>query len=242
MHRSLKPVALLAALAVIACGSPVENATSTLIEQIRLGDPLAQTTYAENKELIESEEALPIWIATLQDSEDAQVGVWAAQILGAIGNEDALPALVSAMSGPRDVRDAAVDAIKRFPDDVAVRAFIDALRSDSRDAQATALGQLARLGDTSATAAVAEVARGDNPLVANTAVNTLGDLGGPDAAAALGEMVVDSSLPMETRSAALSNLGRIDAELAAAQLEAIVTALEGQEDASELLEAARQMR
>lgn len=242
MHRSLRTLALLAAVTAIACGSPVENATSTLIEQVRLGDPLAQSTYAENKELIESEEAVPIWIAELQGAEDIQVRVWAAQILGSTTPESALPALVGAMADVRDVRDAAIDAIRRYPDETAVQAFSDALQSDSRDAQAAALGQLARLGNTSATAAVAGVARGDNPLVAQTAVNTLGDLGGPDAAAALGEMVVDSSLSMDIRSAALSNLGRIDAELAAAQLETIVTALEGQEDAAELLEAARQMR
>ena len=232
MHRSLKTIALLAAL----------NATSTLIEQVRLGDPLAQSTYADNKELIESPEAVPIWIATLQEDEDVQVRVWAAQILGATGNEDALPALVGAMSGPRDVREAAVSAIRRYPDDAAVRAFTDALRSDSRDAQSAALGVLARLGSTDATAAVVEVARGDNPLVASTAVNTLGDLGGADAATALGEMVVDPNLPRDLRTAALSNLGRIDAETSGPALDAAIAALEGQEDAAALLEAARQMR
>jgi HEAT repeat protein len=242
MHRSLKTVALLAALAAIACGSPVENATSTLIEQVRLGDPLAQTTYAENKDLIESEEAVPIWIAELQGAEDIQVRVWSAQILGSIGNDDAMPALVGAMSDVRDVREAAIDAIRRFPDDVAVRGFIDALQSDSRDAQSAALGQLARLGDVQASDAVAEVARGDNPLVADTAVNTLGDLGGANAAAALAALVVDPAVPMERRAHALSNLGRIGGELAQAQMETIITELEGQEDASELLETARQMR
>jgi len=242
MQRCLKTVALLAVLTAIACGSPVDNATSTLIEQVRLGDPLAQSTYAENKELLESAEAVPIWISVLQTDESASVQQWAAQILGTVGDEAALPALVSAMSAQRDVRDAAVDAIRQFPDEVAARAFSDALQSDNRDARVTALGQLGRLGDASATAAVVESIHSGEPLVAQTAINTLGDLGGADAAAALGDLVLNADMESDMRSAALSNLGRLDPAVAGGQIERVIAALEEQEDASGLLDAARSMQ
>ncbi len=64
---------LVLTLLVAACGSPVSNATGQLIEQVRLGDPLAQQTYAENQELLESEEAFPIWLDALQTDESPQV-------------------------------------------------------------------------------------------------------------------------------------------------------------------------
>ena len=52
MPRHLIATLALTATA-IACGSPAENAVATLAEQVRLGDPLAPRTYAENKEVID---------------------------------------------------------------------------------------------------------------------------------------------------------------------------------------------
>jgi HEAT repeat protein len=242
MNRTLTAIVLSVALISIACGSPAENAAGTLMEQVSLGDPLAQGTYAENKELLESAEAVPIWIEALQSNESTQVREWAARILGAGGDETAIPALVAAMSDNRDVREAAIDAIRRYDDTVMATAFIDALRGGNRDAQISALGQIGRLGDVGATAAVAEAARSSEALVSRTAVNTLGDLGGADAVTALGELVTDASVDADARAAALSNLGRIDTPESSDQIAAIITALEGQEDAAELLTAAQQMQ
>lgn len=235
-----RPVIIFAmALVTAACGgSPAE----TLIGQIRLGDPQAATTYAENKEAIDSAEVRPIWVEALRSDESVAVRTWAVQILGASGDAGVLPELVSAMSDVREVREAAIDAIRSLPADQAAGAFGDAVRSGNRDAQVSALGQIARLGNDAATAAVAEAARSADSLVARTAANTLGDLASDAAVAALGAIVADPAVDMEQRNTALSNLARIDSTAASDQLAAAIEALSAQEGAEELLAAAQQLQ
>lgn len=241
IRRSTLSIILLA-LAVAACGSPAENAVSRLIEQVRLGDPLAGGTYAADKELIDSAEVRPIWVEALLTDESAEVRKWAAQILGASGDAAVLPELVTAMSDERTVRDTAVEAIRSFPEDQAAAAFADALRSGNRDAQVASLGQLARLGSDSATSAVADTARIDDALVAKTATNTLGDIGSDAAAAALAQLAMDPAIGMDVRSAALSNLGRIQTPAGSDQLAAVIEALASQEEAAELLASAQRLQ
>ena len=181
MNRRAIAALALAAFAV-ACGSPLQNAANRLIEQVRLGDPLANQTYTENEELLLSAEAVPIWTDALENSDSPQVQAWAAQMLGAIGDESTLPVLAAAMAGNRDVRDAAVDAIRQFPDAPAGSAFVMALESGNRDAEATALAQISRLETPEAVDVVAGIAGRGDSLTSRSALVTLGDIGTPGAA------------------------------------------------------------
>ena len=61
-RRAIGALTLLAV--TVACGSPVQRATNKLMEQVRLGDPLARETYEEDKDLLLSSEAVPIWTET----------------------------------------------------------------------------------------------------------------------------------------------------------------------------------
>jgi len=226
----------------VACGSPVQKAANKLIEQVRLGDPLAQQTYAQQKDLLESAEALPIWIEALQNGDSPQVKEWAAQILGNIGDPSALQALAGALSGPRNVRDAAVAAIKQFPEDQAAAAFVAALESGERDGQAVALAQLSRLRPEEAVEAVAAIAASDDELLSRTAIDTLGDIGGDAAAEALVALVIDPQIGVDSRRQALMNLGRV--ERAEAQIQEAIASLEAADDeaSSDLLKAAKALR
>ena len=174
IRRSTMALALIVAT---SCGTPVENASQQLIEQVRLGDPLAQQTYDENLEILESAEALPIWVAALANDDSGQVKQWAAQIIGNIADASALPALAAAMSDSRGVRDAAVAAIRQFDDAAAAGAFTQALAEGSRDAKVTALSQLSRLetGAEAAVGAIAASAASSDALVARTSIDTLSD-------------------------------------------------------------------
>ncbi len=237
---------LVLALLVAACGSPLENASQLLVEQVRLGDPLAQQTYDENIEILESAEALPIWLDTLANDESDQVKEWAAQIVGNIGDASALPALTAAMSDSRDVRDAAVAAIRQFDDTAAAGAFAQALANGSRDAQIASLSQLSRLetGAELAVGAVAVTAASSDELVARTSVDTLSDIANDEACAALAGVVTNSAVSVEMRAYGLSALGRIQNDASAAQIDTVVAALQDSDDdaAADLLAQARALR
>lgn len=235
----LRNGAIALALLAVACGSPLENTSSELIEQVRLGDPLAEETYAENRELLESEEALPIWMDALENHQSPQVRQWAARMLGNIGDPEAIPALAAAMSQGRDVRDAAVTAIKQFPEEQAVEAFVMVLSEGNREAKSVALTQVSRLGADEAIPAVAAVAAEGAGILSETATNTLGDLGSDEAAAALATLILDDSLSDETRESAIINLGRVDSEGAAEHVEIVISGLE-EEGAEDLLARARE--
>jgi len=233
-RRQLVAIAMTAALA--ACGSPLENTSGTFMEQVRLGDPAAQQTYAENRELLESAEALPIWLDALANADSPQVKRWAATLLGNIGDASALPALAAAMSGPRDVRDAAMDAIGSFDAADAAATFADVLGSGERDAQAPALAALARMGADAGPAvpAVAAAAASGENLIASTAVNSLGDIGTDEAAQALAEIAMNTAMEMGRRRSAIQSLQRIESDAAAAALETVAAAV-ADEDGAEAL-------
>lgn len=239
-RRAIGALTLLAL--TVACGSPVERATNKLMEQVRLGDPLARETYEENKDLLLSAEALPIWTEALQNNDSPQIKQWAAQLLGDIGDESSLPVLAAALSETRDVREAAVAAIKQYDDQQACDAFVLALESGEREAQAVALPQISRLKASRAVPAVATVGRSDDELVSRTAIDTLGDIGDSTAADALAAMVTDAELGAASRAQALRNLRRIEG--AEDKLEAALAALQEADDetAAALLEQATAQR
>jgi len=233
-QRQLAVILLASVLA--ACGTPLENAASTFKEQVRLGDPDAQQTFSDNRELFESAEALPIWLDALENADSPQVQRWAATLIGNIGDASALPALATAMSSSRPVRDAAIDAIASFEVEEAAGAYAMALREGTRDAQAPALAALARMGADAASVvkAVATVAAADDSLIAKTAVNTLADIGTDGSAASLADLATNVALDMDRRRSAIQALQRIDSEAAAAQLAEIATVLADEEGADEL--------
>jgi hypothetical protein len=231
--------AILLASAVAACGSPLEQATGAFMEQVRLGDPAAQQTYAANRELFESAEALPIWMDALANADSPQVRRWAATLVGNIGDTSALPALTEAMSGARSVREAAIDAISSFDAPDAAAAFAAVLGEGTRDAQAPALTALARMGADAgpAVGAVADAATTGENLIANTAINTLADIGSDDAVAALAEVASDASLDMARRKAAIHALQRVDSEAAIAALAEVAALVAEEEGADDLRDA-----
>lgn len=233
--RRLLPAILLAALTV-ACGSPLENAAGAFMEQIRLGDPAAQQTYAENRELLESAEALPIWTDAIANADSPQVRRWAATLLGNIGDEASLPALAAAMSDSRDVRDAAIDAIGQYEPPAAAGAFASALTDGERDAKTPALAALARMGADAdpAVDAIAAAAGSPESIIASTAVNTLGDIGTDSAVAALAAMATDTAVDMDRRKSVIQALQRIENPGAAAALTEIGTAIAEEEGADDL--------
>ncbi len=233
-HRHLAVILLASALA--ACGTPLENAASTFKEQVRLGDPAAQQTFAENRELFETAEALPIWLDALENADSPQVQRWAATLVGNIGDSSSLPALANAMSGDRGLRDAAIDAIGTFDAAEAADAYAMALQDGSRDAQAPALAALARMGPDAepAVKAIATAAAANEALIASTAINTLADIGTDGAAASLAGLATNRALDMDRRRSAIQSLQRIDSEAAAVALAEISTALADEEGAEEL--------
>ena len=237
---------VLALLVTAACGTPVENASQQLIEQVRLGDPLAEQTYNENLEILESAEALPIWIDALENDDSNQVKQWAAQIIGNIGDTAALPALAAAMSASRGVRDAAVAAIRQFDDATASGVFAQALGEGTRDAQIAALSQLSRLetGADLAVGAIAVSAASSDELVARTSMDTLSDIANDEACAVIAAVATNAGLTPEMRADAVATLGRIQNDASAAQIDAVVAALQDadDDDAADLLAQAQSLR
>lgn len=230
-------VVVLAALGTVAaCAGPTESAVNEIVEQVRLDDPAAQSTYAQNRELLESEEALPLWIDYLENDSDPDVRRWAAIALGNIGDPEAVPALTAGLHGERDVREAATGALSQIGEEEAAAAFADALAAEdaSRDTRIHCLVQLARMENADHIDDIVEVARSSDSLVAETAINTLGDIGSEEAVKPLGEIATDPSTDPAIRRAAIINLGRIGGEAARAELEAVQAALEGEENAEEL--------
>lgn len=230
-------------LGVIAagCASNTESAVNELIEQVRLQDPQAMMSYQETQELVESPEALPLWIEALENDPSAEVKEWAARLLGRIGDPQAAPALTEALDGPRKVREAAGASLLQIGEEEAEAAFIEALKNGSRDAQIYCLVELERLGSSDAAPAIADVVRDGDPFAAQTAVNTLGGLDVPTSAEALAGLAADTSLPEDIRRQTISNLGRLSVAEADQHLEQLVALLEEQGE-GELAAAARAAR
>ncbi len=235
-----RTLATLLLVATAACGSATDAAVNEVIEQVRLGDPLAQRNYAENKELLESAEAVPRWVDALATHESPAVQKWAAQMLGNIKDPTTIAALTSALGSSREVRDAAAAAIGGFSEEEAIDAYIAAVESDDRDAQTTALSLISRLPLPAAVPAVAGLARAGG-LVGKQAINTLGDIGDATAAEQLAQIALDGALEGDVRAAALQTLGRIEGDAASGQLDSLVESLDAASDeaSAELLETAR---
>lgn len=237
----LRRIALLIVVttAVAACGGGAEGALNTLIEQVRLDDPLSDQTYQENRELIEVPESIPMLTEHLSEDSSAKVRQYCALILGRIGDPQAVPALTAALSdSDAGVRDRAITALQQISEEEAEQAFIAALGSGSDQAKVGVLVELERAGSSNAIPAIAELARGEG-IAADTAVDTLGGIGGAAAVAPLVEMALDANLPEDKRRAAILNLGRIDDPAAEAGLEEVLTGLAEQPESDTLQEFVR---
>ena len=174
------------------CASSTESAVNELLEQVRLGDPAAPATHADSVELVESTEAVPLWISALETDESVPARQWAARLLGRIGDPQAVPALTAALDGPREVREAAAVALLQIDEQQAEAAFIATLPDASRDVQLLCLVELEKLQSVDAVPVIAEIARSPDTLLADNAVAALGGIGAAAAASRL-----PRSLPME---------------------------------------------
>lgn len=241
MIRRLVPVIALAAM-IVACGSPLQRAVNSLVEQARLDDPQVSATYNDNKDLLESAEAVPLWIDLLQNNDSPKVQRWAASILGNIGDESSLSALAGAVSSSnREVREAAVDSLRQFDPAMASGAFVQVLQTGNRDGQAAALGEMSRLQiqDPGAVAAIAAVAGSGDELMGTNALNTLADIGDDEAVAAIVAIAGDTSQSMRLRSHAIDMLGHVENATVADKVQELIGALRNEEGAEELLSKAR---
>jgi HEAT repeat protein len=230
-------------LFVAGCGSPTERAVNQLIEQVALADPMASVTYNENRELLESQEALPLWINALQTSASPEVQTWAARLLGRIGDPEAVPALGEALqTGEREVQDAAAAALIQIGEEEAEQAFIASVRDGNRDAKIHCLIELEKMGSVNAIPVIAETAKAPDALLGRTAVTALGGIGSPEAAAPLADLAIDWTLPLEVREAAIQALGRLagTGPEVTENLQRVVTEIEGQEGVEDLVELAQE--
>jgi HEAT repeat protein len=230
-------------LLVVGCGSPAQRAVNELIGQVALDDPMASVTYNENREVLESEEAMPLWIAALQTSASPEVQTWAARLLGRIGNPEAVPALSEALqNGQRDVQEAAASALVLISEEQAEEAFIAAVKDGNRDAKILCLIQLERMGSLNAIPVIAEAAREPDALLASSAITALAGIGSPQAATPLADLAIDWTVAAEVREAAIIGLGRLagTGPEVTENLQRIVTEIEGQEGIEELQALAQQ--
>jgi len=242
MYRRLIGTIILLLLAV-GCGSPAQRAVNQLIEQVALDDPMASVTYNENREVLESAEAMPLWIAALQTSASPAVQMWAARLLGRIGSPEAIPALSEALqNGERDVQVSAAAALVLIDEEQAEEAFIAAIRDGNRDAKIHCLIELEKMGSVNAIPAIAEAARAPDAMLASGAITALAGIGSPEAAGPLADLAIDWTVPPEVRKAAILSLGRLagTGPEVTENLQRIVTEIEGQEGIEELQALAQQ--
>ncbi|MFQ5743287.1 MAG: HEAT repeat domain-containing protein [Acidobacteriota bacterium] len=237
-RRFIGTVALL--VFTLGCASNTEKAVNELLEQVRLDDPQANVTYQDNAEVVESPEALPLWINALENEESPQVRLWAARLLGRIGDPQAATALTAALNGPRAVRKAAAAALLQIGEEYAEDAFIAALQSGPRETHIECLVQLEKMHSSKALPTITKVAHSQEPLVAESAVNALGGIGDPAAVEPLIALATDQTLRMQVRHAAIINLGRLSGPEATAGLEQVVQELKQQDGADTLLGLAQQ--
>jgi len=242
MYRRFIGAVILLLLAV-GCGSPAQRAVNQLIEEVALADPMASVTYNQNREVLESAEALPLWIAALQTSASPEVQTWAARLLGRIGSPEAVPALSEALqTGERDVQDAAASALVLISEEEAEEAFITAVRDGNRDAKIHCLIDLEKMGSVKAIPVIADTARAPDALLARSAITALSGIGSPEAAVPLADLAIDWTVAPEVREAAIIGLGRLagTGPEVTENLQRIVTEIEGQEGIEELQALAQQ--
>jgi HEAT repeat protein len=242
MSRHIAILIIFAAFSTftIGCSGGGGGPLNTLMEQVRLDDPLANRTYAQNQDAIEVPESVAALIEYLANDESAKVRAWGALILGRIGDPQAVPALTVALSdNDTGTRKRAVDALGLIGETEAERAFIEALRSGNRNAQITALVELEKAGSIAAVPAIADTARANEGIVSKNAIDTLGGIGDASAAATLVELALSTSLDASLRRAAIMNLGRMTVPEATSGLQEVITGLGEQEGTDELLQLAR---
>lgn len=230
-------------LLVVGCGSPAQRAVNELIGQVALDDPMASVTYNENREVLESEDALPLWIAALQTSASPEVQTWAARLLGRIANPEAIPALSEALqNGQRDVQEAAASALVLIGEEQAEEAFIAAVKDGNRDAKILCLVKLEQMASLNAIPAIAEAAHAPDAMLASSAITALTGIGSPEAATPLADLAIDWTVATEVREAAIIGLGRLagTGPEVAENLQRVVTEIEGQEGSEELQALAQQ--
>lgn len=238
-RRILAPVVVLAL--AVGCAGGAESAVNQLAEQVRLNDPLATQTYEQSREQLESQEALPLWIDLLQEDPNNDVKLWAARILGNIGDPQAVPALTSALDAPKPVREEAANALLKIGEEEAAQAFTEALPDASSEAQIFLLVELEELDATDSIPAVVEVARGDSSLVAEAAITSLAGFGEAAVVAEpLRDLALDEGLDISVRQAAIRALGRVEGPEADQALQAVVDGLQEQGAAEELVTLAQE--
>jgi HEAT repeat protein len=236
MYRRFVGTVILLLLAV-GCGSPAQRAVNQLVEQVALDDPMASVTYNENQEVLESPEALPLWIAALQTSASPEVKTWAARLLGRIGNPEAVPALAEALqNGQRDVQVAAASALVLISEEQAEEAFIAAVKDGNRDAKIHCLIELEKMASVNAIPVIAEAAHAPDALLASSAITALVGIGSPAAATPLADLAIDWTVAAEVREAAILGLGRLagTGPEVMENLQRVLTEIEGQEGVEEL--------
>ena len=242
MLRRIAMLTVLAALSTFAigCSGGGGGPLNTLMDEVRLDDPLANRTYAESQETIEVPESVPALIEFLANDESAKVRAWSALILGRIGDPQAVAALTGALSDTDiDTRDRAVAALGLIGEAEAEGAFIEALGSGTRQAQITALVELEKARSVTAIPAIIDTARAGLDLISKNAIDTLGGIDDPAAAAPLVELALSAGLDESLRRAAIMNLGRMTVPEASTGLQEVITGLGGQEGTDELLQLAR---
>ena len=242
MSRHITILTILAALSMfpVGCAGGSGGPLNTLMDQVRLDDPLADRTYIQNQAVIEVSESVPALIEYLSNDESPKVHAWAALILGRIGDPQAVPALTAALSNnDADTRNRAVGALSLIGETEAEGAFIEALRSGNRDAQITALVELEKTLSINAIPAIADTARANNGMVSKNAIDTLGGIGDASATAPLVELALSTNLDGNLRRAAIMNLHRMAVPEATEGLQEVITGLAEQEGTDELLQLAR---
>ena len=238
MSHRLPAVLMLIAFAAACSGGG--GALNELLDQVRLDDPLADTTYRQNHEAIEVPENVPTLIEVLAGDPSPKARQWAALLLGRIGDTQGVSALTAALGdGDNGVRNRAAAALTQMGDDVAEDAFIEALGADSREAQLVVLIELEKVASVKAIPAIITVARVDDGMVSKNATDALGGIGDVSAVGPLSEMAVDTGLSETLRRSAIMNLGRIPGPEATESLGAIITQLGEQEGAEALVQLAR---
>jgi HEAT repeat protein len=239
MFRRFLPVLVLALVAG-ACSAGASGPLGELLEQVRLDDPLADRTYQQNQEAIETTSSIPILLDHLANDPSPKVRQWCALILGRIGDPQAVPGLTAALSDTDGgTRERAAVALGQIGEDVAEDAFIEALEGGSRDAKMFAMIELEKNASVKAIPAIAALARADDALISRNATNALGGINDPSAVAPLAEIAVDSSLSEPLRRQAIMNLGRISAPEARTALQGVAEQLGQQEGAEALAQLAR---
>ena len=242
MSRHIAILTILAALSIftVGCAGGSGGPLNTLMDQVRLDDPLADRTYIQNQAVIEVPESVPALIEYLSNDESPKVHAWAALILGRIGDPQAVPALTAALSNnDADTRNRAVGALSLIGETEAEGAFIEALRSGNRDAQITALVELEKTLSINAIPAIADTARANDGMVSKNAIDTLGGIGDASVTAPLVELALSTNLDDSLRRAAIMNLHRMAVPEATEGLQEVITGLAEQEGTDELLQLAR---